>query len=252
MIPKIIHYIWLGGKPLPEIVEKCIESWKRFCPDYEIKRWDESNLNLDVCKYARQAYDAKKYAFASDVLRFQLLKEYGGIYLDVDVELLKPLDDLLEQKCFMGLEKWGEKISVAPGLIVGSEKNGKVVSGIFKLYQNDRFLNKDGSINLETVCNKTTQYLLKEYGLKNENILQTFEDITIYPAEYFCPIDGSKKEVLYLTENSYSKHLYLASWVTKPTFATRFKIACKKMLRKILGTKNYLKLKNKVKGNKND
>ena len=95
MIPKIIHYIWLGGNPLPEMVEKCIKSWEKFCPEWEIKRWDESNLEIDFCKYCKQAYNEKKYAFASDALRFKIIKENGGVYLDVDVELLKPLDDLL-------------------------------------------------------------------------------------------------------------------------------------------------------------
>ena len=92
MIPKIIHYIWLGGKPLPKIAEKCIKSWQRYCPDYKIKRWDESNLDLDKYQFARDAYDAKKFAFASDVLRTDILYQYGGIYLDIDVELLKNID----------------------------------------------------------------------------------------------------------------------------------------------------------------
>ena len=105
MIPKIIHYIWLGGKPLPKIAEKCIASWKKYCPDYEIKRWDETNLNISQYQYAQDAYDAKKYAFASDVMRFDVLYKYGGVYVDIDVEILKPIDDLLDTSSFTGFEK---------------------------------------------------------------------------------------------------------------------------------------------------
>ena len=105
MIPKVIHYIWLGGKPLPKITEKCIESWKKYCPDYEIKRWDETNLDIDKYKFAKDAYEAKKFAFASDVFRTDILYKEGGIYLDVDVELVKPIDDLiLDVDCVMGFE----------------------------------------------------------------------------------------------------------------------------------------------------
>ena len=129
-IPKIIHYIWLGGNPLPKIAEKCLKSWKKFCPDYQIIKWDETNLNLDINTYCRQAYDEKKYAFASDVLRFDILKNNGGIYLDIDVELLKPIDSFLHHSCFMGFEQEG---SIAPGLIMGCEKNHKDIINLLNI-----------------------------------------------------------------------------------------------------------------------
>ena len=104
MIPKVIHYIWLGGAPLSPLIEKCIESWKKQCPDYEIKRWDESNLDIGKYKFAKEAYDAKNWAFASDVFRYDVLYNNGGIYLDTDVELLKPLDEFLKYNFFAGFE----------------------------------------------------------------------------------------------------------------------------------------------------
>ena len=105
MIPKVIHYIWLGGNPLPKIAEKCIESWKKFCPDYEIKRWDETNLDVNQYQFAKDAYDAKKFAFVSDVFRTEILYNEGGIYLDIDVELIKSIDDILQDNdCVMGFE----------------------------------------------------------------------------------------------------------------------------------------------------
>ena len=104
MIPKIIHYCWFGGNPLPELAVKCIESWKKYCPDYEIKRWDESNFDLNCCDYVKEAYRAKKWAFVSDYARFKVLYDEGGLYFDTDVELIKPIDDIIERGPFMGAE----------------------------------------------------------------------------------------------------------------------------------------------------
>lgn len=104
MIPKIIHYCWFGGNPLPELAVKCIESWKKYCPDYEIKRWDESNFDLKCCDYVKEAYQAKKWAFVSDYVRFKVLYDEGGLYFDTDVELIKPIDDILACGPFMGVE----------------------------------------------------------------------------------------------------------------------------------------------------
>ena len=250
MIPKKIHYIWLGGKELPKMVKKCMKSWKKYCPDYEIIRWDESNLNLDINRYCRQAYDSKKYAFASDVLRFEVLKNEGGIYLDVDVELIKPLDDLLDCKAFGGLESWGEKDTyIAPGLIFGSEQNGSVVSDICKIYHNEDFILDNGEFNYETVGVKTTNYLIKKLNYKMGDNLQDLGEIIVYPTDYFCPINAATKEEK-ITNNTYSKHLYLGSWVPKKPLKERIISGTKKMLKKILGNKTYDKIKNKVKDKK--
>lgn len=246
MIPKIIHYIWLGGNPLPEMVEKCIKSWKKFCPDFEIKRWDESNLNLDINPFTRQAYDAKKYAFAADSLRFYILKAYGGVYLDVDVEIVRPINVLLDEIAFGGFEKWSDKFLVNPGLIFGSEKGGKIVSDIFEIYNNDSFINPDGSFNYTTVCDKTTKYLEENYSFVANNTHQKFADVTIYPTEYFCPINGVTKKEEFLTENTYSKHLYLASWVPKQSMFTKFKNKIKTLIKKIVGEEKIKKIKTKM------
>lgn len=221
-IPKTIHYIWLGSNPLPKTIQKCIESWKTMCPDYEVKRWDESNLNIDCCKYCRQAYDAKKYAFASDVLRFYILYKEGGIYLDVDVELLKPLDELLYNHAFMGFEQKG---ALNPGLILGAEKNCKLIKDIYETYQNDDFIMKDGSCNLNTICIRTTDYLTKK-GLRLNNEMQLIDDTVIYPTEFFCPLSPitDKKEI---TKKSFAIHLYYASWFNR-------KAKMKKEIKKIL------------------
>lgn len=246
MIPKIIHYIWLGGNPLPEMVIKCMESWKRFCPDYEIKRWDESNLDIDFCKYCRDAYNAKKYAFASDALRFKVIKENGGIYLDVDVELLRPLDDFLYEKCFMGYEM-GEELTINPGLILGSEKDGVVVSEISEKYKTQTFYEENGKINYETVCTKTVNYLNGKYGIAIDGDTVHYEDFSLYSVDNFCPINSSTKRLEYLTPNTYSKHLYLASWVPKPNIFKRIEIKFKSFVKFIIGKKNTEKIKRKRK-----
>lgn len=216
-IPKIIHYIWLGGNPLPKIAEECIESWKKYCPDYEIKRWDESNLNIDCCEYCRQAYDAKKYAFASDVARFDVLYKEGGIYLDIDVKLLKPLDEFLVNECFMGFE---HKEALAPGLIMGCAKGNSVVAELFDSYKNDKFVLENGELNLKTICIRTTDYLVDK-GLQLDNTRQNVGGVEVYPTEYFCPLSPitNKKEI---TDNTYAIHLYYSSWYSKKAKLKKF------------------------------
>lgn len=187
MIPKKIHYIWLGGNPLPKIVEKCIKSWKRFCPDYEIIRWDESNLDLNECEYVRDAYNEKKWAFASDYFRFKILQNEGGIYLDVDVLLLKGLDALLDAPCFVGFEKNEYDLTINPGLIMGAEKNNKFICDMVERYKIDKF-EKIGN-KYETICIKSTNLLVEKYGLKIKDECQDLKDVKVYSAEYFCPMD---------------------------------------------------------------
>ena len=121
MIPKIIHYCWFGGNPLPELAIKCIESWKKYLPDYEIKEWNESNFDINCCAYVREAYEAKKWAFVSDYARFWILYQHGGLYFDTDVELIKSIDDLIVKGAFMGCEPWNAAPALSLSLIHISE-----------------------------------------------------------------------------------------------------------------------------------
>ena len=208
MIPKIIHYIWLGGKPLPKIAEKCIKSWQRYCPDYKIKRWDESNLDLDKYQFARDADDAKKFAFASDVLRTDILYQYGGIYLDIDVELLKNIDEFLKYKIFMGFET---SDLLNPGLLIGCEPFTFELKDILNIYQNLKFdVQKCKKL---TICEVYTDYFKEKQGLFPENSTQILDQNAFFSSEYFSPIDviTSKKKI---TRNTYSIHWYNASWYT--------------------------------------
>ena len=146
MIPKIIHYVWVGGKPLTPLAKKCIASWKKYCPDYEIRRWDENNFNINENLYCKEAYENKKWAFVSDYIRVKVLYDYGGIYMDTDVEVIKPLDRFLVHKAFSGYEN---ETSIPTG-IIASEKKGKWIEALLRDYDDKKFILEDKKMNLET------------------------------------------------------------------------------------------------------
>lgn len=213
MIPKMIHYCWFGGKPLPKSALKCIDSWKKFFPDYEIKEWNESNYDVRKISYTAEAYDAKKYAFVSDYARFDILNQYGGVYFDTDVEVIKSFDDILVNGSFMGCEiDGGEKeINVAPGLGIAANPGLGIYKDILDFYTTQHFLNADGTINTETVVKKTTTILIN-HGLKNIKGIQKVDSITIYPREYFNPLHDNTG-VLAITDNTHSIHWYSKTWI---------------------------------------
>ncbi len=200
---KKIHYVWIGNNEKPEKVKYCINSWREKCPDYEIIEWNESNYDLNKNKYIKLAYQDKKYAFASDFMRFDILNTYGGVYLDVDVELLKDITPLLETN-FMGLERAGE---VASGLIMYSKPNNEFLKEVLDYYNS--FNGEQVDYNY-TVVNIVSD-ILKKYGLSDKNEKQQVKDFTIYPTEYFNP-KGENYGKETITKNTYAIHHYLASW----------------------------------------
>ncbi len=208
MIPKKIHYCWFGGKPLNKLGEKCLASWKKYCPDYEIIEWNESNFDIHCCKYVEEAYNAKKWAFVSDYCRFWVLYNFGGIYMDTDVEVIKPLDDLPNN--FVGFEN---DDSVASGLIRGALINDSLCELMLESYGKDKFLLDNNELNLKTVCERETG-ILCEHGLVLNGEKQTILETTVFPVDFFCPIN-MKNGKLKTTENTYSIHHYSASWVSK-------------------------------------
>ena len=218
MIPKVIHYCWFGGKPIDKLGEKCIASWKKYCPDYEIKRWDESNYNLEACDYVKEAYQAKKWAFVSDYVRFDILYHYGGLYFDTDVELIKPIDDIVSEGPFMGCESHQKNSTVAPGLGLAANPGLGLAAnpglGLYKdildYYNRQHFISSDGSINLETVVQRVTNILIDQ-GFQGNGNIELINDVYIYPSEYFGPIDPVTKQK-HITSNTRSIHHYSASW----------------------------------------
>lgn len=214
MIPKIIHYCWFGGNPLPPLAEKCIASWQKFCPDYEIKRWDESNFDVNCCDYVKEAYAAKKWAFVSDYARFQILYAQGGLYFDTDVELIKPIDDIVATGGFLGIESFaGKQPQINPGLGLGMPCHTGFCEEMVRAYHARHFRNPDGTYNLKTVVAYTTQ-LLAEHGLQNEPGIQRVCDLYIYPADYFCPKDMLSGKIT-ITRNTRAIHHFDCSWYSE-------------------------------------
>lgn len=215
-IPKVIHYCWFGGKPLPPLAIKCIESWRKYFPDYEIKRWDESNFDINIIPYTAQAYQNKKYAFVSDYARFFILYKLGGIYFDTDVEVIKPMDDIIDSGPFMGCERESNSeespnaLGVAPGLGLGVTPGLSLYKEFLDLYASLSFYKKNGELNTKTVVGYITE-LLSTKGLKNTSEIQKVAGITIYPKDFFCPIDYDTGKMK-ITSNTYSIHHYAASW----------------------------------------
>lgn len=207
MIPKVIHYCWFGKSKLNRKARICIDSWRKFLPEYEIIEWNESNFDINMIVYTRQAYEMKKYAFVSDYARFYVLYNFGGIYLDVDVEVVKSLDCFLNNMAFAGFEAGR---GVAPGLIFASERHNPLIRELADSYLCRTFANKDKTLNLTTIVEYTTEILLK-HGLILNDKQQLVSNIMIYPTEYFSPKDMNTGK-LHLSENTYTIHLYAASW----------------------------------------
>lgn len=217
MIPKIIHYCWFGRNPLPESAIKCINSWKKFFPDYEIKEWNEDNFDVNIIHYTAEAYEAKKYAFVSDYARFWILYHFGGIYFDTDVEVIKPFDDIVERGPFMGIEvdSPNESIAplVAPGLGLGATSGMTLYKEVLDHYAPLHYLTPEGKLNNITVVTHTTK-VLQGLGMKNTNELQSVGDVWIYPREYFNPLNDNTA-VLSITDNTHSIHWYTKTWEKK-------------------------------------
>lgn len=211
MIPKKIHYCWFGGNPLTPIATKCMESWQTLCPDYEIVRWDETNCDITVNQFVQQAYEAKKWSFVSDYFRLKVVEEHGGIYLDIDVELLKPLDDLLILNGFMGFELGGVN-AINTGLGFGAIPFHPLVTALRKNYENLPFIKPNGEFDT-LPCPQRDSKVLVEYGLQQNNQKQIVADMTFFPSDYFSPIGfyGEKN----FSENTYSIHHFNASWFTE-------------------------------------
>jgi len=244
MIPKIIHFCWFGGNPLPELAQKCIASWRKYLPDYEIWQWVEEptpvpslkgreiglcdkvmGFDVEMIPYTAEAYRQNKYAFVSDYARFWILYKYGGVYFDTDVEVIRPMDDIIANGSFMGFEldpdgendpqKYAPRYAYAvnPGVGLGMEMKHPFLK---------RMLDKYAQLEYETPVfpwGKTivayTTEVLCELGLKNIQGIQNVQgDITIYPHEYFAPIDVISGK-LHITENTYTIHRYMGSWGDK-------------------------------------
>jgi len=206
-IPKIIHYCWFGKKEKSDKIKKMIDSWRKNCPEYEIIEWNEENFDIHINKYAEQAYEKGKYAFVADVARVYALTTVGGIYLDTDVEILKPLDDILNADMIIGFQ---DKVNINTGLII-SKKNNKFMQEMLEQYSTRNFIKADGNLDVTTNVRIFTNSLVAK-GLILNDKMQILEGIKIYPSDYFCPIDyeSGKKNI---TSSTYAIHWFESSWL---------------------------------------
>ena len=209
LIPKIIHFCWFGHNPLPESAQKCIATWKQYCPDYEIIEWNESNYDVNCCEYVREAYEAKQWAFVSDVARLYALVNYGGVYLDTDVELTKVLDDLLSYEAFLGFEA---KDRIGAG-VMACMKAHPLFAEFLNEYHNLHFVNENSSYNITPNVDRITSACVK-YGFKLDNSLQAINGLTLFPRDYFYPKDYDTRRIT-VTDNTYSIHHYDGSWLSE-------------------------------------
>lgn len=210
MIPKKIHYCWFGKNPMPKSATKCINSWKKYMPDYEIIEWNEDNFDINYNKYTKEAYEAKKYAFLTDVARLKIIYDHGGLYFDIDVEVIKSFDDLNNCAAFFGLESIG---NVATGLGFGAEKNNHFVKMLLDDYKDRNFFMKDGSMDL-TPCPLINSKIFKNVGFQLDGTLEKVNDVVVYPIEFFNPMNVGTGRIK-KTNNTYSIHWYNKSWLPK-------------------------------------
>lgn len=208
MIPKTIHYCWFGRNPKPKLAQKCIKSWKKYCPDYEIIEWNEDNFDIASAPlYVRQAYEAKKWAFVTDYVRLYTLTEQGGIYMDTDVEVIKPLDAFLEHHAFSGFED----LEHTQTGIMACEKGNKLFESWLSEYGKLKFILDDGSYNMQTNVVTITNSM-KQYGIRFDNTLQVVAGCAFYPNDYFCPKDYYTNQIV-LTERTHTIHHFAGSWI---------------------------------------
>lgn len=208
VIPKKIHYMWLGRNKMPYFLEQCIDSWRKYCPDYEIIRWDESNYDVHKNNFVSQAYDNQRYGFVPDYARIELLYEYGGIYLDTDVELQRNIDELLYQEAFCSVEKWQV---MNFGGCSGAIKGHKSLEPFLESWEKRELVRRDGTIDsISSGLIDTTIALRQGYVISGEN--QTINGMNIYTYDYFHPYDYMSGK-LEMTEDTYSIHHFHGGWI---------------------------------------
>ena len=234
MIPKIIHYCWFGGKPLPDLAKKCIDSWKKYCPDFRIIRWDESNFDVNSHPFMKKAYECRMWAFVSDYARLKVIYDNGGIYLDTDVELLKKPELVMNDRCFAGRQQKNELI--ATGLGFGAEKGHPMVKAMMDEYEGLEF---DLENRMRISCPVLNTTAFEKHGFTVSDQPVDIEGTVVYPPEYFDPYpSGGGRDML--TENTISIHHYSASWTTG-------KQRWKRKIARIAGEGRILKIKELIK-----
>lgn len=228
MIPKIIHLCWLSGDPYPEKIAKCISTWEKYLPDYEIMLWDTERFDVNSTLWTKQAFETGKYAFVSDYIRFYAVYNFGGIYLDSDIEVLKSFDDLLDLPYFVGHEFPTNDFEIA---VMGAEKGTEWVKKCLDYYTGRRFINSDGSLNITTCPRIMTPILKERFAIKDIFSIKEFnhdkDTLCVFPVEFFCgkrtvskrsriSPAGRRKVSYHITDEAYSIHHCAHNWSDFP------------------------------------
>lgn len=216
MIPKIVHFIWFGGNAYSEKIQHCIDSWHKYLPDYEFKLWNEETFDVNSVLFTKQAYSNKKWAFVADYVRLYALYNYGGFYLDTDVEVRKSLNDFTGNRLVLGTDEDG-----ALTALMGSEKGFELWGKLLHMYEGLSFINEDGGLN-QVVNNAYIENELIKFGFVRENKYQKLDEgIEIYPDEYFHAV-SLMKGIKHITRNTYTIHWHTLTWESKKTHILRF------------------------------
>ncbi|MFQ2377040.1 glycosyltransferase family 32 protein [Aeromonas veronii] len=243
-IPKIIHYCWFGKNPEPALMRECIKSWHKFFPvdEYEYKLWNEDTFDLNSHPFVKQAYENKKWAFITDYVRLWALYNYGGIYADTDVEILKPMDIFLNENAFSGFEDE----QYIPTGIMGAKPGNVWIKSLLSYYDERAFVRMDGSLETTPNTKIITEISVDFFGLKINNKKQTLlnSSVTIYPKDYFCPKNHYSEKII-LSDNSYAIHHFSGSWKTPKD---KFKQKIHKMIISLVGENAHQVILKKLKG----
>lgn len=229
-IPKVIHYCWFGNGKMPPIAKKCIKSWKKYCPEYKLICHNEENFDISQNKYAKQAYDAGKWAFVSDYVRLKVLYEEGGVYLDTDVEIIKPIDNLIKERGFMGFDDSGV---ISTGLGFSCEKGNELIGKLLADYDDISFVRSDGTYDV-TPCPDRNSETLRNLGMDLDNKDQIFMGLHMLPEDYLCPMKYYTGKKI-ITKNTYSIHHFCASWISAKSKRSL-------LVKRLVGVKMYDKL----------
>lgn len=214
MLPKIIHYCWFGGKPMPKLAEECIASWKKCMPEWEYRRWDETNFDVaSAPQYVRQAYEVQKYAFVSDYVRLWALEQYGGLYMDVDFRVYRSFDELMDKyAAFAGYE--GSKRQPVMMGVIASEPHGAWVKDMLGAYKSRKFIKVEGGYDLTPNTSYFTDRLISQGFVADGQEKHVFVNgefyLHVFPVEYFCPVLTTGEDVR--TEKTYCEHMGESSW----------------------------------------
>ena len=235
-IPRIIHSVWVGNGKKSEVAKKCMASWEKFFSDYIFMEWNEANFDIqNSCRYVKEAYSKEKWAFVSDYIRLKALYDFGGIYLDTDVELLRNIDSFLNCKGFFCTESH-YTVSTA---IIASEPHASWIKELLDEYEDERFINEDGSLNTVTNTKRVQKYLEEKYSYSWKKGLQELQPgLYVFPAEYFSPLN-CYTGVLNITDNTYAIHHYDNTWMSSKD---KFKKKLKQIITRLVGEENRAKM----------